>query len=179
LPAGGYNYQVQLKPVQALAQSSTADDLIALTASNGAISLTVAQPDISAALGNSTLPKTVKAGSSTNDVGTLGIVVTNKSSAALPADAEVQVAVLAQPAGGGSAITLMPAGIEFPIASLAAGGNTTVNVGVAFTGAKLSAGNYTLEAQVTLVPATTESNTANNLATVTLANQTISLTATA
>ncbi len=179
LSAGSYNYQVLLKPVQALAQSSTTDDVIAQTTSNTTLGLTVVQPDISATLGNSSLPTTLKAGSTTAEVGTLGVVITNTTGAALPADEMVKIAILAQPTAGGSAITLVPAGTEFPIASLGAGSNMTVNVGASFTGEHFTAGNYTLQAQVTLVPAVIESNITNNLATVNAANQTITLTATA
>ncbi len=179
LTADNYNYQVLIKPVQALPQSTTADDLITQTASNTALGLKVAQPDISATLGNSTLTKTIKAGSSTTEVGTVGVIITNTTSANLPASEVVKIAILAHPTDGGSAITLLPAGIEYPIASLGAASNMTVNVGVSFTGAHFTAGNYTLQAQVTLVPAVTESNITNNLATVNAANQTINLTATA
>ena len=179
LPAGTYNYQVLIKPVQALAQSTTADDLITRTASNTTFGLKVAQPDISAALGNSSLPTTIKAATSTTHVGTLGVVITNTTGSALPADEQVKIAILAHPTAGGSDITLVPAGTEFSIGSLGALANMTVNVGASFTGANFTVGNYTLQAQVTLVPAVTESNTTNNLATVNAANQTITLTAAA
>jgi FKBP-type peptidyl-prolyl cis-trans isomerase FkpA len=179
LVTAGYHYEVQIKPVQNLAQSNTADDLIAKTTGNATLSLQVAQPDISATLGNSTLPKTVKAGSSTNQVGTLGVIVTNASSAALPANEKVKIAILAHPTAGGSDITLVPAGTEFSVGSLGAGANTTINVGASFNGKNFTVGNYTLEAKVTLVSSVPESNTSNNLATVNASQLTIGLTATA
>lgn len=179
LPAANYGYEVVIKPVQALAQSNTADDVISKTTGGTRLGLRVSQPDISATLGNSTLPKTITVGSPTNKSGTIGVVIKNAGTAALPADEKVKIAIIAHPTGGGSDITLLAAGAQYSVASLAASGNTTIAVPVSFNGTKFTAGNYTVEAQVMLVSAVPESNTGNNLATVNASNLSIGLTATA
>ena len=179
LPAGSYQYEAIITPVQHLAESNTLDNTIATTSAGVKESVTVSDPDISGTLGNSTLPSSIVAGSTAAHNGTLGVVVKNSGNIALPAAQEVTIALLAHPTAGGSDITLVAAGTQYAVGALAAGSSKALTISANFTGKDFAAGNYTLEAQITPVPSLTETNTANNLVTLNASNATIGLTATA
>ena len=179
LIAGSYQYEAIITPVQHLTESNTADNTIATTSAGVKESLTVTDPDISGTLGNSTLPTSIVAGSTASHNGTLAVVVKNSGNIALPAAQEVTISLLAHPTAGGSDITLVAAGTQYAVGALAAGSTKTFTISADFTGKDFSAGNYTIEAQITPVPSLTETSTANNLVTLNASNATIGLTATA
>ena len=178
LPAGIYQFEALITPVQALPERDTTNNLVTLNAAGEAVTLTslaTAVADLTGIFANSTVKSTPNA-----TIGNLNIKLTNTGTAAIVGTQPVSFTITAQLEGGGPTIQLATASQNFSVKNLKVGQSATfvvtVNDGI------LAAGTYDLLAGITatgLNGPTSDNivsqNKAGNAVTVTSTNQSLTL----
>ena len=176
LAAGNYTYETLITPVQALTESSTADNLITTTAANGTLGVTSAQAfvDLTGALGTSSLVS-----SATGVKGKMSVTAKNIGNAALPAGQTIQLQIIAHPQGEGDVLgdIVLQTSPVLSVKNWKAGQTGSFSVSVADVNA-LAGGTYDIEAKIVPVVALSESDTGNNLVTENAGGQAVTLVST-
>ena len=173
LPAGNYILETQINPVQTLAESNTANNVVTQNASGQQCTILSAGPfkNLAGTFGTSGLPALKAAGTALS--GKVNVIVTNFGNVALPAGQQIQLQLVARPAAGADVqLVLSP---PLSVTALAPGNSKSFTLSVSLP-AGLSAGSYTLRASIVLVQPLLESDTTDNIVTLNTAGTTIPLT---
>ena len=163
LPADTYQIVAAITPVQALTESSTADNWA--TSPTKTIAVAPAVMNLAGTFGTTwTLPSSIVAGKSLT--GSVSVVVSNLGNVALPTGQTVTIQFVAEdttnPGTGYTLLTLS----NVSVSALAAKGTKTFS-GTVSLPAGLPADNYQIVANIVPDQALTESSTADNTVTVT------------
>jgi hypothetical protein len=167
MTTGTYQLGVTLNPSHGITESTYTNNSATFTPT---IDVARGVPDLTGALVSTTVANNLIGGKPINS--NIVVTVANSGNVLLPANQQITLAILAHNVASSQNTTLTSSVLS--VASLASGSSLTFTVPIELAGG-LSAGDYTLEAQITPVQSLLENSTANNLLTPNATDQRFSI----